>query len=387
MDERELGRDGVRLRATAFIATFDRFVMPPLLVAISTDLGVPLAEVAGAAGGYFLAYGLMQPVWGLVSERIGLARTIRWAVLGGALASLASAFVTGIATLTLARVAAGMCFSAAFPSTLIYLGEVVPAVRRQREVTRLMTGLALGTALGTIVAGLLAETVGWRWVFATSGALAAATAWFVWSLAEVPRARLTRAPWVTVTNAFRNPMTLVLLALVCIEGAGLLGAFTFVPAAVASTGWGAAAAAAPAALYGFSVLAASGVVGRLSTRVPASRFIGVGGAFGVVGCVLVAGSQTPLAAGITCLLLGLCWAAMHSSLQTWATQVAPDERAIVVAFFAGSLFAGTALMAAIGGPLADDSRYGVLFASCAVLTGLVGAFGAIARGHWERERG
>jgi predicted MFS family arabinose efflux permease len=387
VSDRELGRDGVRLQATAFIATFDRFVMPPLLVAISTDLDVPLAAVAGAAGAYFLAYGLMQPVWGLLSARLGLARTIRWAVLGGALASVASAFVTGIAALTLARIAAGMCFSAAFPSTLIYVGEVVPGSRRQREVTRLMTGLALGTTLGTVVAGLLAETVGWRWAFATSGALAAATAWFVWSLTEVRQAGLIRPPWVTVSHAFRNPMTLVLLALVCVEGAGLLGAFTFVPAAVESTGRGATAAAAAAALYGVSVLAASGVVGRLSARVAASRFIGVGGAFGVIGCVLLAGSQTLLAAGVTCLLLGLCWAAMHSSLQTWATQVAPTERATVVAFFAGSLFAGTALMAAIGGSLADDGRYGVLFASCAILTGLVGAFGALARGRWEREKG
>jgi predicted MFS family arabinose efflux permease len=385
--ERELGRDGIRLQATAFIATFDRFAMPPLLVAISIDLDVPLAEVAGAAGAYFLAYGLMQPVWGLVSDRLGLARAIRWAVLGGALASLASAFVSGIGALTLARVAAGVCFSAAFPSTLIYVGDVVPGPRRQREVTRLMTGLALGTALGTVVAGLLAETVGWRWAFATSGALAAAAAGFVWPLAEVPRARPTRPPWVPLAHALRNPTTLTLLALVGIEGAGLLGAFTFVPAAVASTGWGATAAAAPATLYGVAVLAASGVVGRLSSRIAASRFIAVGGVFGVVGCVLVAASQTLLLAGLTCLLLGLCWAAMHSSLQTWATQVAPEERATVVAFFAGSLFAGTALMAALGGPLADDGRFGVLFASCAVLTGLAGAVGAFARGRWERERG
>jgi len=385
--ERELGRDGVRLQATAFIASFDRFAMPPLLVAISTDLDVPLAAVAGAAGAYFLAYGLMQPVWGLVSERVGLARAIRWALLGGTVASVASAFVTDVATLTLARVAAGICLSAAFPSTLIYVGEVVPGDRRQLEVTRLMTGLALGTALGTVVAGLLAETVGWRWAFATIGALAAIATWFVWSLAEVPRARAARPPWAPVAEIMRNPTTLVLLALVGIEGAGLLGAFTFVPAAVESTGWGPMAAAAPAALYGVSVLAASGVVGRLSSRTAASRFIFAGGAFGVVGCVLVAASQTPLVAGATCLLLGLCWAAMHSSLQTWATQVAPTERATVVAFFAGSLFAGTAVMAAIGGSLADDGRFGVLFASCAVLTGLAGAFGGFARSRWEREKG
>lgn len=386
-DDGELGRDGLRLQATAFVITFDRFAMPPLLVAISRDLDVALAAIAGAAGAYFLAYGLMQPIWGLVSERVGLARIIRWAVLAGAVSTFASALATDVATLTIARVAAGMCFSAAFPSTLIYVGETVPGVRRQLEVTRLMTGVALGTALSTVFAGVLAETVGWRWVFAASGVLAAATGWFVWSLANLPRRRETRPPWVPVGRVLRNPTAMVLLVLVAVEGAGLFGAFTFIPAAVESAGWGPAAAAAPAALFGLAVLGASSVVGRLSTRLAASRFIVAGAISGVAGCALVSWTHSPAFAAGTSVLLGLCWAAMHSSLQTWATEVAPDERATVVAFFAGSLFAGTAAMAAIGGPLADDERFGVLFAVCAVLTGLVGAFGGFARRRWEREKG
>lgn len=380
----ELGRDGVRLQATAFVTTFDRFAMPPLLVAISSDLGAPLAAVAGAAGAYFLAYGLMQPVWGLLSERLGLARTIRWMVPAGAVASLGAALVDGVAALTVARVAAGVCFSAAFPSTLIYVGETVPGARRQREIARLMTGVALGTALSTVIAGLLADTLSWRWAFATSAALAAATGWFVRPLPELPPPAASRALWVPVVRVARNPAALTLLALVAVEGAGLLGAFTFIPAAVETTGWGPTVAAAPAALYGFAVLGASGAVGRLSTRVRASRFIVSGAGCGVAGCALMAWTHSPAVAAGSSVLLGLCWAAMHSSLQTWATQVAPSERAAVVAFFAGSLFAGTAVMTAIGGPLAEAGRFGALFASCAALTGLTGVVGGFARGRWER---
>ncbi|MPZ60823.1 MAG: MFS transporter [Propionibacteriales bacterium] len=386
MNERELGRDGVRLQTTAFVITFDRFAMPPLLFAISRDLAVPLAAVAGAAGAYFLAYGLMQPVWGLVSERVGFARAIRWAVLGGAVMTLASALATDVATLTLARVGAGLCFSAAFPSTLTYIGETVPVIRRQREVSRLMAGVALGTASSTMIAGAVADTVGWRWVFAGSGALAALTAWFVWSLSDVPRRPERRAAWVPVVRMFRNPRALMLLGLVAAEGAGLLGAFTFIPAAVESTGWGPAAAAAPAALFGLAILASVGVVGRLSTHVPASRFIAVGSVLGVLGCLLVSERQSPAVAAGTCLLLGLCWASMHTSLQTWATEVAPEERATVVAFFAGSLFAGSALTATVGGRLADDGRFALIFAGCAVLTGLVGVLGSLTRVRWERDR-
>ncbi|HWM75491.1 MAG TPA: hypothetical protein VNQ53_17210, partial [Nocardioides sp.] len=43
------------LQATAFVSTLDRFAMPPMLVVIAHDLGVPLADVVRAAGVYFFA--------------------------------------------------------------------------------------------------------------------------------------------------------------------------------------------------------------------------------------------------------------------------------------------------------------------------------------------
>jgi MFS family permease len=59
--------DPRRLQLASFICVFDRFAMPPMLVAIAHDLDVPLTQVVGAAGAYFLAYGFMQPIWGMLS--------------------------------------------------------------------------------------------------------------------------------------------------------------------------------------------------------------------------------------------------------------------------------------------------------------------------------
>ncbi|MFC7657489.1 hypothetical protein ACFQV8_14945 [Pseudonocardia benzenivorans] len=52
------------LQAAALTSTFDRFALAPLLIEIGRDLGVSLAAVAAVASGYYLAYGLMQPLWG-----------------------------------------------------------------------------------------------------------------------------------------------------------------------------------------------------------------------------------------------------------------------------------------------------------------------------------
>lgn len=378
-----------RLRAAAFVTSFDRFAMPPVLVSAARDLDVPLGAVAGAAGAYFLAYGLMQPVCGIAADRLGTARIMRWGVGVGAVGAAVTALAPDLATLTVGRVVASIGFAAAFPSTLVYLGATVPWQGRQRAVSRLLAGVALGTASGTVVGGVLAATTGWRGAFVASAVLALLTAWLLRSLTELPLPA-RRPLWVPAVRVLRDPAVRLLLLLVAVEGAGLLGALTFVPSAVEAAGdvgeLGPAVAAAPAALYGLAVLVAAGVVGRLSDRVPLTRFCWVGGLLGLAGSGVLAVDRSPVAAGVACLLLGLCWASLHGSLQAWATEVAPDERSAAVTFFAGSLFAGTALTAAVGGGLADDGAYPLLFAGCAVLTGLVGVAAALARRRWERGR-
>ena len=52
------------LQLSALTSTCDRFAIAPLLVVIGLDLGESLAAVAAVASGYYLAYGLMQVVWG-----------------------------------------------------------------------------------------------------------------------------------------------------------------------------------------------------------------------------------------------------------------------------------------------------------------------------------
>jgi MFS family permease len=88
------------LQAAAFVATFDRFAMPPMLVAIAVDLGAPLGEVVRAAGLYFLVYGLSQPVWGSVSDRFGRVATMRVTLF---LAGLCSASPEGWRAASAAR--------------------------------------------------------------------------------------------------------------------------------------------------------------------------------------------------------------------------------------------------------------------------------------------
>jgi MFS family permease len=108
-------RPPAALSAAAFVSSLDRFAVSPLLVVIAADLGVTLAQTVAIASGYFLAYGLLQPVWGIVSDRYGRVRLLRGALLGAAAAAVASAFAPTLGALVAARLVTGGLFGASSP--------------------------------------------------------------------------------------------------------------------------------------------------------------------------------------------------------------------------------------------------------------------------------
>ena len=375
--------DQRRLQLASFASAFDRFAMAPMLIAIARDLHVPLTQVVGAASVYFLIYGVMQPLWGMFSNRIGLAATIRWCTLAGSLATLSAAGANNVLTLTISRALAGGFFSASIPAALIYIGETSLPHRRHREITDLMTGVALGTALSTAIAGALTAFAGWRWAFVVTGCLGIASSFYLARLVELPRTSF-RAPFVApVLTVLRNRSVQQLLLLAFLDGAAILGVLTFIPSAVEFAGHNAAVASAVTATYGFAVLVGARIVGRLSHRFARSRFILTGAAIGAFACVLLATSTQLIVVVLACSLLGFAWASMHSSLQTWATEVLPSQRSIAVSFFVGTLFAGSAIAAALGGTLAQHHQFGALFLRGTAVLVAIGIIGYFARLKWE----
>jgi predicted MFS family arabinose efflux permease len=378
------GSPSIRLlQVICFVSTLDRFAMPPMLVAIALDLGVPLSDIVNAAGAYFLVYGFMQPVWGAVSDRIGRVRTMRLTLLLAGLFSIGSAFAFDPLMLGVARALAGGFFGAAYPSTLIYLGDTVAPRVRQRDIARLMVGVALGTALASIGAGLLADVASWRAAFVITGASSVVLAMNLRLLPEPVLEHPSRSVWAPLRDIARSRVALLVLAMAFVEGMVLLGALTLLPPAVEHAGSGAAVAGAVTGVYGISVLLGSRLVGALSQRWHPAWLIGGGSIAAVAACGVLAVSRAPTAAVIGVVLLGLAWTAMHSSLQTWATEVLPLARASVVSLFAGSLFVGSALGAVLVADLAEAGRYALVYVVGALLAIPLGLVATWQRRLWQ----
>ncbi|ALG08887.1 MFS transporter [Kibdelosporangium phytohabitans] len=371
------------LQLTTFVSTLDRFVMPPMLISIAGDLDAPLSEVVRAASVYFLVYGLMQLVWGTVSDSLGLVRTMRLTMLAAAVSTITAAFVLSPLWLAVTRGLAGGFFGAAYPASLVYLGDTVPARERQPEIARLMVGTAMGIGLASVGAGLVAQLLSWRAAFVVTGVASLVLTVLLRQLAQPPMTRRGSSVVKAVAAVGRTKAAVFVLLMAFTEGVVLLGVLTLLPPAVEQSGTTPAVAGAVTAVYGLAVFLMTRVVVRLTKRFHPAIFIGAGAIAAVVACALLAVGQDPVITAIAAVLLGLAWTSMHSSLQTWATEVVPGARATMISLFATALFAGSAVAAAAVAGLAEDGAYGTIFFIAAVLTVPLGLFGSVSRARWR----
>jgi MFS family permease len=246
-----------------------------------------------------------------------------------------------------------------------------------------MVGVALGTASASVAAGLMADFLTWRAAFVATGVVAALLAWLLRELPVPAVVRTHSSVWSPLTQVVRSPTTLLVLGLAFTEGAVLLGSLTVLPPAVEAAGATAGVAGTVAAAYGVAVYGFARLVGWLSRRHHAAWLIALGGGAGLVACVVMAVSQTPWVATVVAVLLGLAWAGMHSSLQTWATEVMPGNRATVVSLFAGALFVGSAVAAVVVSGWADVGRYGDIFALAGLVAVPLGVVATWSRARWR----
>jgi predicted MFS family arabinose efflux permease len=369
-------RPPLPVAAAAFVSSFDRFAVGPLLILVSVDLGVSLAQALAIASTYYFAYGVSQPLWGMLSDRFGRLRLMRFTLLGAALTGIASAAAPGLTTLIIARALTGALYGAVIPASLTHVGDTVAEERRQPALADLMVAVACGTALATALAGVIGDSAGWRVVFAAPVLVSVVCAVALGRLTEPPReapAGLLR----TASRVLRDRWVLAVLLLAFVV-------LTLLAPALQSQGTGAGAAGAATAAYGVGVILTSRLVRPLSRHLSMPGLMGLGGAAAVVGYAVVAVHTSVWTVVAVALLLGATWSFLHSSLQTWATSVVPEARGTVVSLFAGFLFAGSAVGAAVGGPLGDAQQWALLFGSTAVVALLVTGAAVLARLRYER---
>jgi predicted MFS family arabinose efflux permease len=376
------------LQLAAFFSSFDRFAIAPMLLTIASSLGASLTDVAATASLYYLLYGLMQPVWGMLSDRLGRVRVMRLTLFGAAVAGVLSSLAPNLTVLIIARALAGGLFAAVIPASLVYIGDTVGMGTRQKALADLMAASAVGTALATVLGGLAAYLDGWRVAFAAPALAGVALAVLLARLPE-PKAfseQKREGPLVQAGRVLVQPWALIVVGIALVEGAVILGFLTFLAPSLESAGFSPAVAGLAVGLYGLAVLGWTRAVKLVANRLGASALILIGAGMLSLGYASGAVGQSLASVSVAAILVGGGFAFMHSTLQTWATEVVPEARATVISLFAAALFAGSGVATMAAAPLAEAGSFDLLFALAALVAVPLGLFAGLARHRYSGNR-
>ena len=149
------------------------FMLPPLLVEITSELDISVAVAGQLATATFGAWAVSLITAGPLSDSFGR----RPVILGGLLmltgSVIASAFAPNIEVFIVLRVLNGLAAGMLPPTSVGVLSDVISPKRRAQAVSSFLAIGILTSALSVPVALGLADLGGWRFAFIVAGTLLA----------------------------------------------------------------------------------------------------------------------------------------------------------------------------------------------------------------------
>ncbi|QIV82936.1 MFS transporter [Mycolicibacterium frederiksbergense] len=365
----------------AFVSLIDRSVMPPLVPVIAADFGTSIEAIGHSLTVYAVVYAASQLVWSTLAARYGRIRILVISTMLGGLANLATAFTHDAASYSIARAASAAAFAATITTVLIYYGETLTIRQRAVATANLAAAIAIGLSAGTVGAGVIAQWLGWRWVYVVISAISLVLALGFTRL----KASANDVPERLIPSLRRlagNRWALAILAFTIAEGALLIGVFNYLAVALQTTGASVLVAGVATAMFGAAVVIVSQSMKLILDRWPTWVLMLLAGLSTVTAYVAVALQISLGTVSAAAILLGVAWACGHTTMQTWMTDAAADSRAIGMSFFSIALFVGASAGAAAGNIAAGADRFGALFALAAVASMVYAAVTTVARARY-----
>jgi predicted MFS family arabinose efflux permease len=292
-----------------------------------------------------------------------------------ALGAAATGLAGSLASLAVLRLVSGATAAAIIPLAIAHIGDVVPYEGRQTVLARFLSGQILGVIFGQVFGGVFGDTLGWRGIFFALGALFLVVAALLWrelrsgAIAETrsapTNARGLAARYLAVLQA---RAVQIVVGTVFIEGFLFYGGFAFFGAYLRHEfAISYAVVGLLLGFFGLGGLAYALTVRHVVARLGQRRMVLVGGALLALAFALTAAAPSAWGTAPAIAFAGLGYYLFHNTLQTAATQMAPEARGLALSVFASSLFVGQAAGVALFGRLIDAVGYTPVFVIAGVL--------------------
>jgi predicted MFS family arabinose efflux permease len=358
-----------------------------MLLTLAKEFGRSVGDASHVISVFAISYGLLQIFYGPLGDRIGKLRVVACACAACAAGSIVVAMAPTLDALVIGRALMGAAAAGIIPLTMAWVGDNVPYEQRQETLARLLGATVSGMIAGQWLGAWITETLGWRQTFWTLTVVFAVAAW--WLRMEIfgGRHAVQRpsqpAPGVPAhAPSLSNPLTLLrnarvrwVIGVTALEGALVFGSLAFIPSYLAQHfALSTSAAGAVLALYGVGGLVYSRCAKRLLGWMGERGLAITGGACLGVALLTLAWASHWLLTLPACLVAGMGFYMLHSTLQMQATQMAPARRGAAVSLFSCALFFGQSIGVALIAMAVDHDGTRWCFSVAAMALVVLGGF-------------
>lgn len=151
-----------------FFAALDQTVIYGAMADMMQDLHLPVTKLDQAAWivtGYLLGYTIAMPLMGRVSDVYGHRRIYIISMLVFMVGSVGVALAYSLNFVVGARVLQAIGGGAVVPVAMAIVGDTYPVKRRAMAMGIIGAAVEGGGALGPFYGALIAQYIGWRWIF------------------------------------------------------------------------------------------------------------------------------------------------------------------------------------------------------------------------------
>jgi predicted MFS family arabinose efflux permease len=364
----------------AFGSTASMRICDPMLIALGREFQVSTGDASAVVSAFAIAYGVLQLFYGPLGDRIGKLRVIVMATFACALFSAMTAMASSLAWLVVCRALMGASAAGIVPLSIAWISDQVAYERRQETLARFSGATLSGMMVGQWFGGFAAQNFGWRPAFLVLSGVFLLSAVVLYR--HVRQAGPAIGASVSVADYFRNnrrlfdlPRVRWVLGVTALEGLLAYGALAFVPSRLVDTfHYSLSEAGAAMILWGVGGLTYSQLARRWLALLGERGLALTGGILLAVALLNLAwGRGTAVGAG-GCFLAGVGLYMLHNTLQTQATQMAPEARGAAVTLFACVLFLFQSIGVWFIGTTLDHGSLATSFTVCAA--------GLVLLGYW-----
>lgn len=277
--------------------------------------GTDQAAVQLTFSGYVLAYGLLQLLYGPLSDRLGRKKILLTGLALAAAGSVLAALANSIGTLTAARVLQGAGSAAGMVVGRAMVQDLFDGPQRTRVMAYIGMAMGLCPPLATVIGGQLHVRLGWQANFVVMAVLALVLWLAAWrglpghQKATGAQAHWLRAMGTAYARLAREPVFLLYALILSMTAATFYQFLAGAPIVLGHFGVGPDRVGFYIMCIPLSYIVGNFVTSRLAHRAGDARMMLAGHACTVSGITLtlllaLAGQHSPLAFTLPLLLLG-----------------------------------------------------------------------------------